>query len=271
MRWLLPSLFAAAGVVVPQERAPEPAPPVATAAAPPRVASRIPLLVPTIVARYPHDPAAFTEGLVWLNGRLAESVGREGQSEVRLVDLASGRVTKRSAIPPALFGEGLAAWRDTLVSLTWHGGTGYRWNARTLRRVGTFSYDGEGWGLTSDGTALIRSDGTATLTVHDPATFAVRRRIAVTLNGRPVDQLNELEWVDGAILANVWHTPYLLRIDPADGHVTAAVDLSAIVAAVPASDREAVANGIAWDAKKRRLFVTGKLWPTLFEIRLPTQ
>lgn len=268
MRWLLAPLLAAAGVLVPPDGAHEQAAPSAAEAPGATAATRIAVVTPTIVARYPHDPKAFTEGLLWLNGQLAESVGQEGQSEVRLVDLASGRVTRRAAIPASEFGEGLALWRDTLISLTWHGGVAHRWNARTLKPLGTLHYDGEGWGLTSDGTSLIRSDGSASLTFHDPATLAVRRRLAVTLNGRAIDQLNELEWVDGAILANVWHTPYLLRIDPADGKVVGVIDLSVIVATVPVSDREAVPNGIAWDPHKRRLFVTGKLWPTMFEIAL---
>lgn len=272
MRWVLFPLLAAAGVLVPQERAAEPPAPVqATAPAdtPPPAQTAIPRVTPTIVARYPHDTAAFTEGLVWLDGQLAESVGREGMSDVRLVDLASGKVTRRAAIPPGQFGEGLAIWRNTLVSLTWHDGIAYRWTAKTLKKTGTARYQGEGWGLTSDGHSLIRSDGSSTLTFHDPVTLAVQRQLPVTINGRAIDQLNELEWVDGTILANVWHTPFILRIDPATGRVTQAIDLSALVAEVGARDIEAVPNGIAWDAEKRRLFVTGKLWPTVFEISLP--
>ncbi len=230
------------------------------------------LIVPTVVARFPHDRAAFTEGLVWHRGHLYESVGLEGHSDVRRVDLATGRVLARATIPPAMFGEGLAAWKASLVSLTWHGGIAYRWDAATLKRTGTAHYRGEGWGLTTLGDSLVRSDGSATLIVHDPVTFAERRRIAVTLNGKPVDQLNELEAVDGAILANIWRTPFIVRIDPASGRVTAIIDLRAIVAeAGTGDDPEAVANGIAWDAARKRMFVTGKRWPTVFEIRLPQQ
>ncbi|QKR99054.1 glutaminyl-peptide cyclotransferase [Sphingomonas sp. CL5.1] len=245
--------------------------PALTAAdAPPPADTAPAVLVPTIVARFPHDREAFTEGLIWHRGYLYESVGLEGQSDVRRVDLATGRVMARGTIPPGVFGEGLAAWKGGLVSLTWHGGTAYRWNTATLKRTGTAHYRGEGWGLTTLGDSLVRSDGSATLTVHDPASFAVRRRIAVTLNGKPVDQLNELEAVDGAILANIWRAPFIVRIDPASGRVTAIIDLRAIVAEIGISDDiEAVANGIAWDAAKRRLFVTGKRWPTMFEISLP--
>jgi glutamine cyclotransferase len=249
------------------------APALQTSAAPqrpPAAAPRPPIVVPQVVARFPHDTAAFTEGLIWHDGALYESVGLEGQSDVRRVDLASGKVVRRAALPVAQFGEGLAAWKDQLVSLTWHDGIAHRWDPATLRSRGTVRYQGEGWGLTSDRTALIRSDGSATLTFHDPATLAVRRALPVTFAGRPIDQLNELEWVDGEILANVWHQPVIVAIDPASGRVTRVIDLRAIVAEVGASDREAVANGIAWDATKRRLFVTGKRWPTLFEIRLPS-
>jgi glutamine cyclotransferase len=265
-RWLLLPLLAFAGPAsaVPQATS-APAPAARPSPAP------VPLIVPTVVARYPHDPAAFTEGLIWHDGALFESVGMEGQSDVRRVDLRTGKPLRRAAIPIAQFGEGLAAWKDQLVSLTWHDGIAHRWAARTLKPLGTSRYTGEGWGLTSDGTALIRSDGSPTLIFHDPATLAERRRVTVTLNGRAVRDVNELEWVDGAILANVWHTPFILRIDPASGRATAVIDLRAIVAEVGATDREAVANGIAWDAQKRRLFVTGKRWPTLYEIALPPQ
>ena len=238
-----------------------PAPPADALDPPP-----LPLLAARVVHRYPHDPEAFTEGLIWRDGALYESVGLPGHSDVRRVRLRDGKVERRAAIPAAEFGEGLAAWHDELISLTWHDGIAHRWAAATLKPRGTARYTGEGWGLTADATSLIRSDGTDTLTVHDPATMAVKRRIAVTIRGRPLTQLNELEWVDGMILANVWHQPVLVRIDPADGRVTALIDLRPIIAEVKATNPEAVANGIAWDATGRRLFVTGKLWPTLFEI-----
>ncbi len=227
------------------------------------------LVVPVVVRRHPHDREAFTEGLVWDNDALVESVGLEGRSDVRRVDLASGRVRLRRTIPAAQFGEGLALWKREAISLTWHDGVAHRWSAATLKPLGTMRYAGEGWGLTADATSLIRSDGSATLFFHDPATMKVRRTVTVTFAGRPLDQINELEMVDGAILANVWHQPFIVRIDPASGVVTRVIDLRAIVAEIGARDPEAVANGIAWDAKGRRLFVTGKRWPSLFEIRLP--
>lgn len=234
----------------------------------PAVPPAVPVATAEVVARYPHDRTAFTEGLIWRDGALYESVGRERESDVRRVRLQDGRVERRAAIPPAQFGEGLAAWGPDLVSLTWHDGIAHRWDAKTLKAKGEVRYTGEGWGLTANADSLIQSDGSAQLIFRDPRTLAEKRRITVTLRGRPIDQLNELEWVDGSILANVWHEPWIVRIDPASGAITQLIDLRPLVAEVAATDREAVANGIAWDARGRRLFVTGKLWPTLFEIRL---
>jgi len=242
--------------------------PVPAPAPPPAAAPRVPIAGVAIVARFPHDRTAFTEGLIWHGDELYESVGREGESDVRRVRLSDGKIMGRAKIPPQQFGEGLAAWGRELVSLTWHDGIAHRWDVGTLAKRGESRFTGEGWGLTGDGRALIQSDGTPTLRFLDPVTLKERRRITVTLNGRPLDQINELEWVDGTILANVWHQPFIVRIDPASGAITRIYDLRAIVKEVGASDPEAVANGIAWDARDKRLFVTGKLWPTLFEIRL---
>lgn len=261
IRWSILPLLAFAGPVA---AVPQAAP--VTAPVP---LARPPLIVPTVVARYPHDADAFTEGLIWDRDALVESVGLEGRSDIRRVDLATGRVRHRAPIPATQFGEGVAAWRGTLVSLTWHDGIAHRWDAATLKPRGTLRYAGEGWGLASDAAGFVRSDGSATLTFHDPATMKVRRTVRVTIAGKPLTQLNELEVVDGAILANVWHQPFVVRIDPVTGRVTAVIDLRAILAETGVRDSESVANGIAWDAAKRRLFVTGKRWPTLFEIRLP--
>ncbi|MES3153768.1 glutaminyl-peptide cyclotransferase [Sphingomonas faeni] len=242
------------------------------ATAPPAPEARVPVLAATIVARYPHDRTAFTEGLLWHDGALYESTGQERQSDVRRVSLADGKILARVRIDPAQFGEGLALWKDQLVSLTWHDGIAHRWDVRTLKAKGENRYTGEGWGLTSDGVSLIQSDGSPDIIFRDPLTLAERRRVAVTFDGRPLRDINELEYVGGsgggALLANVWHTGFLVRIDPASGKVTAVVDLRPLVAEVGATDPEAVLNGIAWDAKAGRLFVTGKYWPTLFEIRI---
>lgn len=259
MMLILALLLAAA----PQVAAPRPVAPMAPASVP------VPVIAAEVVARYPHDRSAFTQGLVWQGGALYESTGREGASEVRRVRLADGRVLQRAALPPTQFGEGLAQHRGELVSLTWRNGIGYRWNAKTLKRTGVWRYTGEGWGLASDGRRLILSDGTARLRFLDPKTFVERGRVTVTLNGQPLDQLNELEWVNGALYANVWHQPYMVRIDTGSGAVTQIVDLRPVVAEIAAADPEAVANGIAWNAATGRLYVTGKLWPTLFEVRLP--
>ena len=222
-----------------------------------------------VKATYPHDPEAFTQGLLWHDGHLYESTGREGMSQVRKVELETGEVLAASDIPADQFGEGLALWEDEFVSLTWRDGAVHRWNAKTLAAVSTDADFGrEGWGLTTLPEGLVMSDGSSTLSVLDPDTYEVMREIEVTMNGRPVRQLNELELVDGLIFANVWHQPFILGIDPANGEVRNLIDLRAIVAGVIKAEHEAVLNGIAWDAENRRLFVTGKLWPDLFQIEL---
>lgn len=224
-----------------------------------------------IVASYRHDPAAFTEGLLIDHGVLYESTGREGQSDIRRVDLASGRVLARVKLPPTLFGEGIVAWKHQLFSVTWHGGQGFRWSLPGLKRIGGFRYAGEGWAITDDGRNLILSDGTPVLRFLDPVTRQVVRRLTVTIAGRPLERINELEWVDGTVFANIWMTPYVARIDPATGTVTGLLDLSPLIARVGLSDPDSVPNGIAYDRAARRLYVTGKNWPTLFQIALPAQ
>ena len=222
-----------------------------------------------IVAAYPHDSAAFTQGLLWHGGALYESTGRVGQSVVRKVDLTSGEVLQESAIPADQFGEGLALVGDDFVSLTWRDGAIHRWDAATLEHKATRKdYPLEGWGLTTSEEGLIHSGGSATLRILDPETYEVRRSVEVTMNGRPLRRLNELEMIDGLVYANIWETAFIVAIDPADGVVKRLIDLRAIVQTVPVSGSDAVLNGIAWDAENRRLFVTGKLWPSLFEIRL---
>lgn len=222
-----------------------------------------------ILARYPHDTSAFTEGLLIDHGALYESTGREGQSDIRRVELTSGRVLARVKLPPTLFGEGIVAWRHDLFSVTWHGGQGFRWALPGFKRIGGFRYDGEGWAMTEDGRDLILSDGTPVLRYLDPTTQKVVRRLSVTLGGRPLQQINELEYVDGEILANIWMTRYIVRIDPADGHVRGVIDLAPLLAEIGPTDRDSVPNGIAYDRAAHKLYVTGKNWPRLFEIALP--
>lgn len=222
-----------------------------------------------IVARYPHDAHAFTQGLIWHDGALYESVGKSGVSDVRRVDLKTGKVRRRARIPAAQFGEGLTRWRDELISLTWTSGIAHRWDMRTLKPRGQSRYPGEGWGLATLGDdALILSDGTSELRVLDPSSFAERRRIRVRLGDLPVDRLNELEVIDGQVFANIWFSNLIVVIDPTTGQVMRAIDLTPLVREVGVADRDAVLNGIAWDADARRLFVTGKYWPTLFEVRI---
>lgn len=220
------------------------------------------------VRSFPHDSLAFTQGLLWLGGRLYESTGRYGQSSLRIVDVETGEVRQRVNLGPQYFAEGLAAVGDSLYQLTWREGVAFIYDPATLRQVSQVAYQGEGWGLTSDGRRLIVSDGSSYLTFVDPVTFQVDTTMRVTDGGRPVDQLNELEWVRGEIWANVWHTHRIARIDPASGRVVGWLDLSALIP--PVRDPEAVLNGIAYDEQANRLLVTGKLWPRLYEIRVPS-
>lgn len=236
----------------------------ASAAAP----APVPVYGFEIVRAYPHDPGAFTQGLEFHNGELLESTGRS-PSTVRRVRLEDGVVIHKRELDPDLFGEGLTVFGDRVLTLTWKGGKGFAWNPVTLEPEGEFAYAGEGWGLTHDATRLILSDGTAALRFLDPQTFAETGQAPVTLQGRPLRQINELEWVEGEVFANVWHTDVIVRIDPATGVVTGVIDLTGLMPDRSGLDQtDAVLNGIAWDPDGRRLFVTGKNWPTLFEIRL---
>ena len=237
--------------------------------APVAAQAAIPIEPAKVIATFPHDPRAFTEGLLYHGGYLYEATGEPGRSSIRKVDLATGKVLQKVDIPAPTFGEGIAVWKDQIVSLTWKQQIGWRWTLDGFRKLSEFHYPGEGWALTSDGKHLLMSDGTDQIRVLDPETFAEQRRIAVTADGRPLDNINELEWVDGEILANVWMTNVIARIDPATGHVTGWIDLSALTAQVNPRGYDDVPNGIAWDAKGKRLFVTGKDWPTLFQIAWP--
>lgn len=221
-----------------------------------------------IVATFPHDPGAFTQGLLWRDGRLYESTGLIGQSTIREVDLATGRVVRRAETPPGLFGEGLVDWGDELISITWQDGIGFRWDRATFRRTGSWRYAHEGWGLTRDERHIVMSDGTPVLRFLDPATMREVRRVTVTAAGQPVARLNELEYVDGELLANVWMTSRIARIDPATGNVIAWIELGPLVRENGGGGADNVLNGIAWDPAGQRLFVTGKNWPRLYQIEL---
>lgn len=228
----------------------------------------VPIEAAVIVQRFPHDPRAFTEGLFIDRGELFESTGMVGRSSVRRIDLKTGKLLASVAIPPPYFGEGIAPWKGQVLSLTWQNGVGFRWQRKKLKKIGSFRYTGEGWALTSTGTELVMSDGTSQLRFIDPATFAVRRTLKVTFKGRPLNQINEIEWVGGQVLANIWMTDSVVRIDPANGKVVGVIDLSALHRDAAAFGNDQVANGIAWNAKSGKLYFTGKEWPWLYEVRL---
>lgn len=237
------------------------------------LASAAPAALPvqrvTVAKAYPHDPAAFTQGLTWVGGRLIESTGLNGQSSIREVRLEDGVVLRRRDLPPSVFGEGSVDWNGKLILLEWQSGRGTVWSLRDFRPLGAFRYPGEGWGLTRDRKRLIMSDGTPQLRFLDPVTLKETGRVTVRAEGRPVPLLNELEFIDGEVWANIWQTDRIARIDPATGAVKGWVDLTGLL---PAAERVPgqtdVANGIAWDAKGRRLFLTGKNWPKLYHVRL---
>jgi glutamine cyclotransferase len=221
-----------------------------------------------VIHTYPHDPHAFTQGLIFVDGHLYESAGEYGQSSLRMVDLETGRVLQELPVAKQYFAEGLAAWGSTLVQLTWMEHTAFVYDRFSFRLLRTLSYPWEGWGLASDGKELILSDGTPELHFLDPATFHELRRVTVKDHGQPVKELNELEMVHGEIYANVWHTDRIARISPKTGAVLGWIDLSGLLPANLRSSPEAVLNGIAYDAARDRLFVTGKNWPRLYEIRV---
>lgn len=220
-----------------------------------------------IVRVYPHDPQAFTQGLVFADGFLYEGTGLNGQSGIRKVKLENGEVLQVQRLEARYFGEGIAVVGDTIVQLTWQAGAGFVYDRTSFERMRTFTYRGEGWGLAYDGTRLIMSDGTASLRFLDPKTLQETGRMEVKDGGRPVDDLNELEVVKGEIFANVWNHHRIARIDPKTGEVRGWIDLRGLLDPKDAAGVD-VLNGIAYDAAGDRLFVTGKLWPKLFEIRI---
>ena len=222
-----------------------------------------------VVHAYPHDPGAFTEGLFYLNGFLYESTGLEGRSSIRRETLGTGEVQQSRPVPPQYFGEGIVAWKDRLIELTWRSHVGFVYDLKTFAPRAEFQYPGEGWALTRDDRRLIMSDGTSELRFLDPETLQETGRVRVTDEGHPVDQLNELEYVKGEVYANIWQTNRIARIDPATGKVVGWIDLAGLLGdADRGSAPVDVLNGIAYDAKGDRLFVTGKLWPKLYEIKL---
>ncbi len=221
-----------------------------------------------VIHAYPHDSRAFTQGLIYLDGHLYESTGLKGQSSLRMEDLETGKIEQYAALPAQYFGEGLTNWGSTLIQLTWQSGIAFVYDRFSFRVLRTFRYSGEGWGLTQDGKLLILSDGTSTLRFLDPATFREVRRVPVKSHGAPVTKLNELEYIRGEIYANIWYSDRIARISPATGNVVGWIDLSGLLSSDERTNPDAVLNGIAYDAQHDRLFVTGKLWPKIFEIKV---
>jgi len=220
-----------------------------------------------VVKTYPHDREAFTQGLQYKDGFLYEGTGLQGRSTLRKVKLETGVVLQKLSLPGQYFGEGISIIGDRIVQITWQSEVGFVWGLKDFKLQRQFTYKGEGWGLTTDGKNLYFSDGTDEIRILDGTTLAELRRIRVRENGRPVRDLNELEWVDGEILANVWQTDRIVKVNPLDGRVTGSVDLSGLLSAGERAGTD-VMNGIAYDAVGKRLFVTGKLWPKVFEIKL---
>jgi glutaminyl-peptide cyclotransferase len=248
----------------------EPASPLASPTPPVNVLTfpAVPTLTYKVINTYPHDRTAFTEGLVIDDGVLYEGTGLNGVSTLRRVDLESGKVLHSIALDPQYFGEGVTTWKDQIIELTWKSHVGFVYDKATFQLLKTFSYPSEGWGLTHDDQSLIMSDGTPTIYFLDPVSLQETKRITVTDHGQPVFNLNELEYVHGEILANVWQTDRIARIAPDTGQVIGWIDLAGLLSQADRQTPVDVLNGVAYDAAHDRLFVTGKLWPKIFEIAL---
>ena len=229
---------------------------------------KVPTYTYTVVDRWPHDPSAFTEGLVYKDGLLYESAGRNGSSSLRIVDLKTGEIKSKVDLADQYFAEGIALLNGKIFQLTWKNQQGFIYDQNSLELLGEFGYAGEGWGLTDDGHSLIMSNGTNSLLFLNPETFAIEKTINVFEDDKPLVDLNELEYVNGEIFANIWHTDKIVRIDPRSGEILGWIDLTGLFPVEERSEKEAVLNGIAYDPTQDRLFVTGKLWPELFEIKL---
>ena len=233
--------------------------------------AQVPVYGYQIVKTYPHSMGSYTEGFLYMDGMFYEGTGLTGHSGLLATEMATGKVTQESDLPRTLFGEGIVNVGPNLYQWTWQTHQGFVYDRFSFRLLRQFSYAGEGWGMTRNAKELITSDGTATLRFRDPETFAERRSIVVHDGERRIVDLNELEWVRGEIYANVWHTDRIARISPKDGRVVGWIDLKGILPDSQRKDAESVLNGIAYDEKGDRLFVTGKQWPTIFEIRLVKQ
>lgn len=234
----------------------------------PGLISRLPEYTFRIVRSFPHDSNAFTQGLAYYDGFLYESTGLKGHSSLRKVRLETGEVIQRVDLPSELFGEGITLLKDQVIQLTWQSHTGFVYRLSDFQLLRQFSYSGEGWGLATDGRQIFMSDGTSEIRVLDPVTLAEKRRFTVHEGNKSVKELNELEFIDGELFANVWQTDRIARISPQNGDVVGWIDLSGLLSTVYRLGPGAVLNGIAYDSIGKRLFVTGKLWPKIFEIQL---
>jgi glutamine cyclotransferase len=221
-----------------------------------------------IVAKYPHSTENYTEGFFYLDGLFYEGTGLKGHSAIIATQPETGKVVQQLDLPPQYFGEGIVNWGPNLYEWTWQSHLCFVYDRFSLRPIQQFTYTGEGWGMTRTAKEIITSDGTATLRFRDPATFREMRHIVVKDGSTPIDQLNELEYIKGEIYANIWHEDRIARISPHDGHVIGWIDLTGLLPASQKIDDESVLNGIAYDAQHDRLFVTGKRWPTIFEIKM---
>jgi glutaminyl-peptide cyclotransferase len=231
-------------------------------------AKEVPRYGYSIVNVYGHDTKAFTQGLEFHDGKLLESTGETGHSSLRRVALETGDILQRVTVPAPYFGEGITLLNGRIYQLTWQHQLGFIYDYNSFQKVGEFRYNGEGWGLTNDGQSLILTDGTNRIRFLDPENFRVTKTISVLDGKRPINDLNEVEYVNGEIYANIWHQNLIATIDPQSGRVTAWIDLNGLLRAGEVTEEEAVLNGIASDAATGRLFVTGKLWPKLFEIKI---
>ena len=231
-------------------------------------ADSVPVYSYQVINTWPHDTTAYTQGLVFYDGALFESTGLRGSSSLRRVELKTGKVKKKVDIAREYFAEGMTIFQDKIFQLTWQSQKGFVYDLKKFQQEGEFAYEGQGWGLTHDNQSLIMSDGTNRIRFLDPASFQVQRTISVYENGQPLTDLNELEYIKGEIYANIWKTNRIVRIDPATGRINAWIDMTGLHHEGNDPDSENCLNGIAYDAESDRLFVTGKRWPKLFEIRL---
>ncbi|WP_018614470.1 glutaminyl-peptide cyclotransferase [Segetibacter koreensis] len=224
-----------------------------------------------IVATYPHDTSSFTQGLIWQNNTLYEGTGLEGHSRLMTVNLKNGKASQSVALDPSIFGEGITILNNKIYQLTWQNHKVYVYDAKTLKKLKELTWEHDGWGLTNNGTDLIASTGESNLYIVDPETFKIKRIIGVSDNTGPVGNLNELEYVNGAIYANIYLTDYIIKIDPANGHILGKIDLSGLLTKAGKNvdtDEGYVLNGIAYDSAKKSMYITGKKWPLIFEMKV---